>query len=82
MDRMLKFRHQRISDDSLKCFDLCILLTMLASRDIANFVSQEAYERASLPDTSAHVITLRDQSRALAVRDQTRALYFPSELTS
>ena len=48
---------------------------MFASRDMANFVSQEAYERASLPETSAHVITVRDQSRALAVRDQTRALF-------
>ena len=37
-------------------FDSWILLTMLASRDMANFVSQEAYEQASLPETSAHVI--------------------------
>ena len=29
---------------------------MLGSRDIAKFVSQEAYDRASLPETSAHVI--------------------------
>ena len=48
---------------------------MLASRDKANFVSQEAYERASLQETSAHVITLRDQLHALAVRDRTHALF-------
>ena len=29
---------------------------MLGSRDKAKFVSQEAYDRASLPETSAHVI--------------------------
>ena len=32
---------------------------MLGSRDMAKFVSQEAYERASLPETSAHVINHR-----------------------
>ena len=63
MDRTLKFRHQQSADDTLECFDLWILLTMLASRDMANFVSQEAYERASLPETSS----ARDQSLALAV---------------
>ena len=55
---------------------------MLASRDM---LSQEAYERASLPETSVHVITLRDQSHGLAVRNRTffRA-YFQNvtELTS
>ena len=56
LDRMLKFRHQGSADDTLECFDVWILLSMLASRDMANFVSQEAYEQASLPETSAHVI--------------------------
>ena len=56
MDRTLKFRHQQSADDTLECFDLWILLTMLASRDMANFVTQEAYELASMPETSAHVI--------------------------
>ena len=56
MDRTLKFRHQGSANDTLECFDSWILLTMLASRDMANFVSQEAYKRASLPETSAHVI--------------------------
>ena len=56
MDRTLKFRHQRSADDTLECFDSCILLTILASRDMANFVSQEAYEQPSLPETSALVI--------------------------
>ena len=43
---------------------------MLVSRDKANFVSQEAYERARASST-------RDQSLALnlAVRDGTRALF-------
>ena len=59
VDRTLKFRHQRRADDTLECFDSWILLTMLASRVMANFVSQEAYERASLTETSAHVITCR-----------------------
>ena len=52
----LKFRHQRSVNDTLQCFDLWILLTMLGSRILAKFVSQEAYDRASLPETSAHVI--------------------------
>ena len=59
VDRTLKFRLQRIADDTLECFDSWILITMLASRDMANFVSQEAYERASLTETSVHVITCR-----------------------
>ena len=46
----LKFRHQRSVNDALECFNSWILLTMLASRDMAKFVSQEAYERANLPD--------------------------------
>ena len=46
----LKFRHQRSVNDALECFDSWVLLTMLASRDMAKFVSQEAYERANLPD--------------------------------
>ena len=80
VDRTLKFRFQRSADDTLECFDSWILITMLTSRDTANFVSQEAYERASLKLT----VRARDQvsstSRALAVRDQTRALF--SELDS
>ena len=52
----LKFRHQQSVNDTLQCFDSWILLTMLGSRDMAKFVSQEAYDRASLPETSAHVI--------------------------
>ena len=52
----LKFRHQRTVNDTLQSFDSWILLTMLGSRDMAKFVSQEAYDRASLPETSAHVI--------------------------
>ena len=52
----LKFRHQRSVNDTLQRFDSWILLTMLGSRDMAKFVSQEAYDRASLPETSAHVI--------------------------
>ena len=43
----LKFRHQRSVNDALESW---ILQTMLASRDMAKFVSQEAYERANLPD--------------------------------
>ena len=45
----LKFRHQRSVNDTLQCFDSWILLTRLGSRDMAKFVSQEAYDRASLP---------------------------------
>ena len=52
----LKFRHQRTVNDTLQSFDSWILLTMLGSRDMAKFVSQEAYDRASLPETSAYVI--------------------------
>ena len=52
MDRTLKFRLQQSADDTLECFDSWILITMLSSRDMANFVSQEAYERASLTETS------------------------------
>ena len=52
----LKFRHQRTVNDTLQRFDSWILLTMLGSRDMAKFVSQEAYDRASSPETSAHVI--------------------------
>ena len=76
MDRMLKFRYQRTADDTLECFDSWILPTILASRSISNFVSQEAYERDSLSEleTSVHVITLCDQSCALAVFDRTRTL--------
>ena len=61
VDRALKFQHQRSVDDTLESFDLWILLKLLRSRDMAKSVSQEAYERASLPDqqTSAHVITLQ-----------------------
>ena len=51
-----KFRHQRSVNDTLQCFDSWILQTMLGSRDMAKFVSQEAYDRASLPETSVHVI--------------------------
>ena len=61
MDKTLKFRHQRSAEGTLECFDSWILSTMLASRDMASFVSQEAYERASLPETSS----ARDQSVAL-----------------
>ena len=43
----LKFRHQRSVHDTLQCFDSWILLTMLGSRDMAKFVSQEAYDRAN-----------------------------------
>ena len=46
----LKFRHQRSVNDALECFDSWNLLTMLASRDMAKFVSEEAYEQANLPD--------------------------------
>ena len=56
MDRKLKFRLQRSAGDTLECFDSWILITMLASGDMATFVSQEAYERASLPEPQAHVI--------------------------
>ena len=52
----LKFQHQRTVNDTLQRFDSWILLTMLGSRVMAKFVSQEAYDRASLPETSAHVI--------------------------
>ena len=45
---------------------------MLASRDMANFVSQEAYERASLAETSVHVI---NHVLLIAVRDRTRVLF-------
>ena len=43
VDRMLKFRHLRSADNTLECFDSWILLTKLVSRDMANFVSHEAY---------------------------------------
>ena len=46
VDRTLKFRNQRSVNDTLQCFDSWILLTMLASRDMARFVSQEAYDRS------------------------------------
>ena len=52
----LKLRHQRGVNDTLQRFDSWILLIMLGSRDMAKFASQEAYDRASLPETSAHVI--------------------------
>ena len=42
----LKCRHQRSVNDTLQCFDSWILLTMLGSRDMAKFVSQEAYDRS------------------------------------
>ena len=46
-DRTLKFRQQRSVNDTLQCFfDSWILLTMLGSRDKAEFVSQEAYHRS------------------------------------
>ena len=44
--RTLKFRHQRSVNDTLQCFDSWILLTMLGSRDMAKFVSQEAYDQS------------------------------------
>ena len=66
-----KFLHQRSVNDTLQCFDSWILLTMLGSRDMAKFVSQEAYDRASL---HARDLSARDQSHALAVRVRTRAL--------
>ena len=77
MDKTLKFRHQRSAGDTLECFDSCFFLTMLASRDMANSVSQEAYGRASLAETSS----ARDQSLPLnlnldlAVRDRTRSIF-------
>ena len=40
-----KFRHKRSVNDTLQCFDSWILLTMLGSRGMAKFVSQEAYNR-------------------------------------
>ena len=46
VDRTLKFRHERSVNDTLQCFDSWILLTMLASSDMAKFVSQEAYDRS------------------------------------
>ena len=46
VDRTLKFRHQRSVNDTLQCFDSWILLKMLGSRDKAEFVSQEAYDRS------------------------------------
>ena len=46
VDRTLKFRYQRSVNDTLQCFDSWILLTMLGSRDMAKFVSQEAYDRS------------------------------------
>ena len=51
-----KFRHQRSVNDTLQCFDSWILLTMLGSRDMARFIGQKAYDRASLPETSVHAI--------------------------
>ena len=73
MKGTLKFRHQRSVNDTLQYFDSWILLTMLGSRDMAKFVSQEAYDRASLPETSAHMINhmLLQFDR---VRDRTRAI--------
>ena len=70
VDRTLKFRLQRSADDTLECFE----------RDTANFVSQEAYERASLKLTVRARDHVSCTSRAPAVRDQTRALF--SELDS
>ena len=71
MKGTLKFRHQRSVNDTLQGFDSWILLTMLGSRDMAKFVSQEASDRASLPETSAHVIN--HMLLRIAVRDRTRA---------
>ena len=51
----LKFRHQRSVNDTLQCFDSWILLKMLGSRDMAKFVSQEAYDRSyTLPTNKTH----------------------------
>ena len=61
-----KFRHQRSVNDTLQCFDSWILQTMLGSRDMAKFVSQEAYERANLPDQQ---LWLRSD-RKLSARDR------------
>ena len=44
--RTPKFQHQRSINDTLESFDSWILLTMLASRDMAKIVSSEAYARA------------------------------------
>ena len=52
----LNFRHKRSVNDTLQRFDSWIFRTILGSRAMAKFVSQEAYDRASLPETSAHVI--------------------------
>ena len=46
VDRTPKFRHQRSVNNTLQRFDSLILLTMLGSRDMAIFVSQEAYDRS------------------------------------
>ena len=54
----LKFRHQQSVNDTLQCFDSWILLTMLGSRDMAKFVSQEAYDGTiytNVRATSAHL---------------------------
>ena len=51
----LKFRHQRSVNDTLQSFDSWILLTMLGSRDMAKFVSLEAYDRARGGTTSVRL---------------------------
>ena len=64
VDRTLKFRHQRSANDTLQCFDSWILLTMLASRDMAKFVllkprtlMQEAYDtRCRLYVLGVHMV--------------------------
>ena len=79
MNKTLKFRHQRSAEGTLECFDSWILLTMLASKDMASFVRQEAYERASLPD--AETSSARDQSLILQFVIE-HVLFFPEILYS
>ena len=72
VDKTPKFRHQRSADDTLESFDSWILLTMLASRDMAKFVSQEAYDRLYTRPIMPHgdvisEIELRRRSKAKEV---------------
>ena len=42
---------------------------------MAKSVSQEAYEQASFPETSAHMVILCNQSRAIAVRENNNSVH-------
>ena len=82
----LKFRHQRSVNDTLQCFfDSWILLTMLGSRDMVKFVSQEAYDRSyTYSDTRTRTRSTRSRLYSDVISEWSIALlfYLPSQLTT